>query len=102
MVYRARLKTRTVLRDTMQDRGIAVRSLADRAGCGKSIIGLLRSGARTSCSPALAVRIAAALDIPAENMFRIEQEGDQPEPSTTVSTGTTSTGDEEQKGDPAG
>lgn len=75
MVYRARLKSRTALREAMQAQGVPVRVLAERAGCGKSIVGLLRSGARSSCSPALAAKLAAALDVPAEHMFRIEEKG---------------------------
>ncbi|MET7771407.1 hypothetical protein [Nocardia sp. NPDC005366] len=74
MSYRARLTSRTVLRDAMSAKGIPVRTLAGRAGCGKSIVGLLRSGARTTCTPATAAKLAAALDIPAQSLFRIEEE----------------------------
>ena len=73
MVYRARLRSRTALRDAMQANRIPVRVLAERAGCGKSIVGLLRSGARTTCSPETAAKLAAGLDIPAEHIFRIEE-----------------------------
>ncbi|MGV9611385.1 hypothetical protein [Nocardia xishanensis] len=73
MSYRARLKSRTALRDAMQAKEVPIRVLAGRAGCGKSMVGLLRSGARTSCSPELAAKLAAALDIPAEHIFRIEE-----------------------------
>ncbi len=75
MVYRARLKSRTALREAMQAKRVPVRVLAERAGCGKSIVGLLRSGARSSCSPELAAKLAAALDVPAEHLFRIEEKG---------------------------
>ncbi|WUA06807.1 helix-turn-helix transcriptional regulator [Nocardia sp. NBC_01377] len=73
MAYRARLRSRTALRDVMSDRRIPVRVLARRAGCGKSIVGLLRSGARMTCTPAIAAKLAAGLDIPAETLFRIEE-----------------------------
>ncbi|MGW4769922.1 helix-turn-helix domain-containing protein [Nocardia sp. NPDC004278] len=69
------MKSRTALREAMQATGVPVRVLAERAGCGKSIVGLLRSGARNSCSPELAAKLAAALDVPAEHMFRIEEKG---------------------------
>ncbi|MFI6045342.1 helix-turn-helix transcriptional regulator [Nocardia sp. NPDC051321] len=75
MVKGATLRTPTTLRDAMADQGLTVRQLASRAGCGKSIIGLLRSGARHSCSPELAAKIAAALDIPIQKLFPDETDG---------------------------
>ncbi|MBF6333373.1 helix-turn-helix domain-containing protein [Nocardia transvalensis] len=75
MERRARLRSRTALRDVMQARQMSVRTLAHRAGCGKSMIGLLRSGARTSCSADLAVRITTALSMPADDVFILDPEG---------------------------
>lgn len=75
MVSSTRLRTQTALRDAMADKDISVRQLATRAGCGKSIIGLLRSGARCSCSPELAAKIAAALEIPVYELFPEEKNG---------------------------
>ena len=74
MAYRARLRSQTALREAMSANRIPVRVLAQRAGCGKSIVGLLRSGGRTTCTPATAAKLAAGLDIPAETLFRIEGE----------------------------
>ncbi|MEV6324535.1 helix-turn-helix transcriptional regulator [Nocardia sp. NPDC051787] len=79
MADRARLKHRTALRDVMNSQVMPVRVLADRAGCGKSMIGLLRTGTRTSCSAELAVKIAAALDVPTEELFTIEERSEDPE-----------------------
>ncbi|GAA5087251.1 helix-turn-helix transcriptional regulator [Nocardia iowensis] len=75
MANGTQLSTRTALRDAMTAEGLSVRQLAKRAGCGKSIIGLLRSGARRSCSPELAAKIAAALDIPIHELFPDEKDG---------------------------
>ncbi|MFD6155102.1 helix-turn-helix domain-containing protein [Nocardia sp. NPDC060256] len=75
MVNGTRLRSQTALRDAMTTKGWSVRQLADRAGCGKSIIGLLRSGARRSCSPELAAKIAAALEIPTHELFPDEKDG---------------------------
>lgn len=72
---RAWLKSHTVLRDMMTAQRVPVRVLAERAGCGKSMIGLLRSGARTSCSACLALKIAAALQVPSEALFILGEEG---------------------------
>lgn len=70
-----RLRSRTALRDAMTDKGWSVRRLAARAGCGKSIIGLLRSGARNSCSSELAAKIAAALEVPTTELFPEAKDG---------------------------
>ncbi|MFG1793948.1 helix-turn-helix domain-containing protein [Nocardia sp. NPDC049149] len=75
MANSTRLASQTALRDAMTTQGLSVRQLADRAGCGKSIIGLLRSGARRSCSPELAAKIAAALDIPVFELFPEQKDG---------------------------
>ncbi|MFG1796742.1 helix-turn-helix domain-containing protein [Nocardia sp. NPDC049149] len=75
MADSAQLRNRTALRDAMTAKRFTVRQLASRAGCGKSIIGFLRSGARRSCSPELAAKIAAALEIPTDELFPDEKEG---------------------------
>lgn len=50
------------------------RSLARRVGCSPSMIGHLRTGARTSCRPGLAERITGALGIPLSTLFVCEPE----------------------------
>lgn len=74
MAASTQLRTPDALRDAMTAKRLTVRQLADRAGCGKTMIGFLRSGARRSCSPELAAKIAAALDIPISELFPRREE----------------------------
>lgn len=53
----------------MKHRGFTVRTLADRVGCSRSLIGHLRSGERDTCKPATARGIEKALDAPAGSLF---------------------------------
>lgn len=53
----------------MKHRGFTVRSLAEVTGGNRSTIGHLRSGKRSTCDPALALRIERALDAPRGSLF---------------------------------
>ncbi|WP_157129192.1 hypothetical protein [Nocardia amamiensis] len=53
MADRAKLKHRTALRDVQNAQAVPVRVLAERAGCGESMVGLLRTWTRTSYSAEL-------------------------------------------------
>lgn len=64
-----RLISRQVLRDYMRFRQETNRSLAARAGIGRSIVGHLRSGQRTTCSPRTAIAIERALNAPPGSLF---------------------------------
>ena len=64
-----RLSSPEMLRATMDRRGFTISRLARYAGCSKSMVGHLVSGHKKSCTPALAERIAEALDVPTELLF---------------------------------
>lgn len=64
-----RLISRQVLRDYMRFRQETNRSLALKAGVGRSIVGHLRTGERTTCSPRTAVAIERALNAPPGSLF---------------------------------
>lgn len=53
----------------MEHRGFTVRSLAERVGCSRSLIGHLRSGKRNTCDPKYARAIEKCLDAPAGSLF---------------------------------
>lgn len=67
--FDVRLISTIAFRDYMGHRGYSVRSLALRVGCSRALVGHLRSGKRTSCSPAWARAIEKALDAPAGSLF---------------------------------
>lgn len=58
-----------VLDQYMRFRGETNRSLAAKAGIGRGIIGHLRSGLRTTCSPKTARAIAEGLQAPLDLLF---------------------------------
>ena len=64
-----RLHSAQSLAAWMTFRDISVRDLALRTGVSRSTIGHLRSGRRSTCSPALAKRIAKVLDVPVSALF---------------------------------
>lgn len=67
-----RLKSRERLVKAMEMQKLSVRALAAECGLtSHSMIQQLRSGARNSCTPALAVRIAQALQVQPEFLFQI-------------------------------
>ncbi|UYG15800.1 helix-turn-helix transcriptional regulator [Brachybacterium huguangmaarense] len=76
-----RLISYQVLDQYMEFRGETNRSLAKKAGISQATVGHLRSGARNSCRPATARKIAFALQVLPESLFVPEV--------TTTQAGTT-------------
>lgn len=66
-----RLISHQALAQYMEYKGMTVRELALRAGVNRSTIGHLRSGERSTCTPAVARAIAKALDAPIDLLFRV-------------------------------
>lgn len=64
-----KLRSKEILIAYMEDKGFSTQRLATYSGCSKSMIGHLRSGHKVSCTPALAQRIAEALDAPVVGLF---------------------------------
>ena len=64
-----KLISKDILAIYMERKGFSIQRLATYAQCSKSMIGHLRTGEKTSCTPALALRIAEALDVPWEGLF---------------------------------
>lgn len=66
-----RLISKQVLRDYMKFRGETNRSLADKCGphVKRAIVGHLRSGVRSTCSPDTATAIERALNAPPGSLF---------------------------------
>lgn len=64
-----KLISRQALTDYMKFRGETCKSLADKVGCHKSLIGHLRSGHRSSCSPETAAAIEKQLNAPPGSLF---------------------------------
>ena len=64
-----KLRSKEILVAFMDDKGFSTQRLATYSGCSKSMIGHLRSGHKTSCTPALAARISEALDVPLVALF---------------------------------
>lgn len=71
--YRGRFWVKLIsaaaLAQYMEHRGLTVRSLADRVGCSRALIGHLRSGERNTCRPATARKIEKCLDAPVGSLF---------------------------------
>lgn len=67
--FEVRLISADQLRFWMQYRELSVRELAVKVGCSHSTIGHLRSGARRTCKPELANKIAKSLECPKEALF---------------------------------
>lgn len=53
----------------MKRKGFSLSRMARYAGCHKSAIGHLASGRNKTCTPALAINIAEALDLDVELLF---------------------------------
>lgn len=73
-----RLISYQVLDQYMEFRDETNRSLARKAGVSQATVGHLRSGARNSCRPATARKIAFALQVLPESLFVPEVTTDQP------------------------
>src|SRR4051812_44906421 len=64
-----KLISRQAFADYMKFRGETCKSLADKVGCHKSLIGHLRSGHRSTCGPATATAIEKQLNAPPGSLF---------------------------------
>jgi lambda repressor-like predicted transcriptional regulator len=64
-----RLRNRHELIARMEERDVSVRELARWAACHPSMIGHLRTGLLTSCTPKLAARIEKALGVEPGTLF---------------------------------
>lgn len=67
--FEVRVISSEALAGYMAFRGLSVRTLAEKAGCSHSLIGFLRKGTRSTCSPKTARAIAEALNCPVEALF---------------------------------
>lgn len=67
--FEVRLISAEQLKFWMAYRELSVRELAFKVGCSHSTIGHLRPGARKTCRPELANKIAKALGRPKEALF---------------------------------
>lgn len=64
-----KLQSKETLLALMGQRKFSYGRLARYAGCSKSFISHLTSGRKNTCTPALAERIAEALEVPTEILF---------------------------------
>lgn len=64
-----RLISAQALAQYMAHREFTVRSLADRVGCSRALVGHLRSGKRNTCKPEVARKIERHLDAPRGSLF---------------------------------
>lgn len=64
-----RLQSPDTLRALMAQRHFSMERLARYSDCSKSFISHLTSGRKATCSPALAERLAEALEVPVEILF---------------------------------
>lgn len=64
-----RLKDGKILRGMMDHQRLSNADVAAHARCGRTFISALVNGRRTSCTPAVAVRIAERLGVPVEVLF---------------------------------
>lgn len=64
-----KLRSKEILIAFMDDKDFSNGRLAQYSKCSRAFIGHLRSGYKTSCTPALAERIAEALDVPVVALF---------------------------------
>ena len=64
-----KLTSADTLRALMAQRDMSYDTLGRYAGCSKSFVSHLTSGRKSTCTPALAERIAEALSVPREILF---------------------------------
>lgn len=64
-----RLKSGMLLRELMNTKRLSNADVAMSAGCGRTFISALVNDRRTSCTPAVAMRIAERLEVPLEVLF---------------------------------
>lgn len=64
-----RVRSAALLAEAMRTEGLSYRDIADRARCGKSMVGYLATGAKTTCTEMLGRRIAEAVGLRFELLF---------------------------------
>lgn len=64
-----RLRSATLMAELMRAKELSVRDMADRLPCGKSMVGALSKGTKTTCTEALGDRIAEVLGVPTSVLF---------------------------------
>jgi plasmid maintenance system antidote protein VapI len=64
-----KLRSGPLLRELMNTKGLSNADVALSAGCGRTWISALVNERRTSCTPALAERIAERIQVPVEVLF---------------------------------
>jgi hypothetical protein len=64
-----KLRSKEILIAYMEDKKFSTGRLAQYAQCSRSMIGHLRTGHKTSCTPELAERISEALAVPRVALF---------------------------------
>lgn len=64
-----KLTSADTLKALIEQRSFSYERLARYAGCSKSFISHLVKGRKTTCTPALALRISEALSVPLEILF---------------------------------
>lgn len=67
--FSVKLTNKETLRQFLRFRDMSYGQLAEKAGCSKSLIGLMATGRRTHTSVEIAKGICKALDIPVESLF---------------------------------
>ncbi|GAA1049430.1 helix-turn-helix transcriptional regulator [Arthrobacter russicus] len=68
-----RLRSIDTLRALLKQEGLSIGGLAQEAQCSKGFISHLLAGRRSSCTPALGVRIARALGVPVTVLFELNR-----------------------------
>jgi transcriptional regulator with XRE-family HTH domain len=64
-----RLRSSDTLRALMQQKGVSYQDMALAAGCSKGFVSHLAKERKTTCTPAVADRIARRLDVPLDLLF---------------------------------
>lgn len=64
-----KLNSKETLRALIKQRGLSYGDVGVMVGCNRSMISQLVNGARPSCSPVLAERLAVCLGVPVEVLF---------------------------------
>ncbi len=64
-----KLRSKEILTAFMESKDFSVTRLSQYAGCSRAMIGHLRSGHKSSCTPELADRISEALGVPRVALF---------------------------------
>lgn len=76
--FTVKLISKETLRQFLRFRDMSYGQLAKKAGCSKSLIGLLATGRRVRTSVDIAKAICKALDVPVESLFLLDMSTVQP------------------------